>query len=99
MALHYKHRRDFPLHFRVFKQVSSHMCHEGNTVAIPSASSRWRATCPMTKMSPENLAIWTSVGANTGIYTPSVDQVMKRYFKLFSNAGFTQTHATAQPDA
>ena len=41
------------------------------------------------KMSPENLAIWTSVGANTGIYTPSVDQVMKRYFKLFSNAGFT----------
>ena len=50
-------------------------------------------------MSPEDLAIWTSVGANTGIYTPSVDQVMKRYFKLFSNAGFTQTHATAQPDA
>ena len=51
------------------------------------------------KMYPENLATWTSVGANMGIYKPSVDQVMKRYFMLFSNGGFTQTHATAPPDA
>ena len=104
MALHYKHRRDFPLHFRVFEQVSSHMCHEGNAVAIPSASSHLRATCPMTtaRKCPENLATWTSaVGANMGIYQPSVDQVMKRYFMLFSHGGCTQTHATgtAPPDA
>ena len=31
------------------------------------------------KMCPENLATWTSVGANMGIYQPFVDQVMKRY--------------------
>ena len=97
MALHYKLRRDFPLHFRVFKQVSSHMCHEGNTERLFSLAGN--LSDENGKMSPENLAIWTSVGANRAIYTPSVDEVMKRYFKLFSNTGFTQTHATAQPDA
>ena len=30
-ALVYKLRNAFPLHYAVFKQVSSHLCHEANT--------------------------------------------------------------------
>ena len=30
-ALLYKLRNAFPLHYIVFKQVSSHLCHEANT--------------------------------------------------------------------
>ena len=98
MALLYKLRREFPLHFRVFKQVSSHIPHEANTERLFSLAGN--LSDDNTKMCPDNLATWTSVGANmNNIYLPSVDQVMKRYFLLFSNAGPSQHHVTAQPDA
>ena len=35
-------------------------------------------------MNPDNLATWTSIGANMEIYKPSADLILKRYYKNFS---------------
>lgn len=43
-------------------------------------------------MNPDNLATWTSIGANMEIYKPSTDLIFKRYFKNFS-AGSEEAEA------
>ena len=39
-AMMYEWRHRFPLHYIVFKQVSSHLCHEGNTENLFSTSGK-----------------------------------------------------------
>ena len=85
MVLLYKLRSKFPLHYRVFKQVSSHICHEANTERLFSLAGA--LSDDNGKMSPDALAIWTSVGANMGTYKPPVDSILKRYMKKYSAAG------------
>ena len=90
MALHYKHRSSFPLHYCVFKQVSSHLSHEANTERLFSLAGA--LSDGNGKMCPDNLATWTSIGANMDIYKPSADLIFKRYFKNLS-AGSEEAEA------
>ena len=77
MALHYAKRHCFPLHYRVFKQVTSHLCHEGNTEQTFSLAGA--LSDDNGKMNPENLSVWTSIGGNLKVYKPSKEAIMKRY--------------------
>ena len=85
MAIMWKLRHSFPLHFRVFKQVSCHLSHEANTEQLFSLAGGLSDNNG--KMSPDNLSTWTAVGANMGAYKPSVEHIKERYFKLFSKGG------------
>ena len=84
-ALMWHLRVSFPLHFAVFKQTASHMCHEGNTEQLFSLSGR--LSDDNGKMDPHNLAVWTEIGANMKVFMPSTDAIMKRYFEKYSKAG------------
>ena len=81
----YKLRNNFPLHYTVFKQVSSHIAHEANTERLFSLAGA--LSDDNGKMCPESLAIWTSVGANMGHYKPGDDAILKRYMSKYSSAG------------
>ena len=83
MALLFSLRASFPLHYCVFKQVVSHLCHEGNTEQLFSLSGA--LSDDNCKMHPDNLATWTSVGANMGTYKPPLKDIIKRYYKKFGN--------------
>jgi hypothetical protein len=83
MALLFSLRATFPLHYCVFKQVVSHLCHEGNTEQLFSLSGA--LSDDNCKMHPDNLATWTAVGANMGIYKPPLKDIIKRYYKKFGN--------------
>ena len=85
MALLFSLRASFPLHYCVFKQVVSHLCHEGNTEQLFSLSGA--LSDDNGKMHPDNLATWTAVGANMGIYKPPLNNIIKRYYKKFRNNG------------
>ena len=54
MALLFSLRATFPLHYCVFKQVVSHLCHEGNTEQLFSLSGA--LSDDNCKMHPDNLA-------------------------------------------
>ena len=82
MALLFKLRRSFPLHYRVFKQVSSHLCHEANTEQLFSLSGS--LSDDNGKMSPDALATWTCIGANMKIFRPSVETILQRYMHLYA---------------
>ena len=85
MALLFKLRKAFPLHYCVFKQVASHICHEANTEQLFSLAGALSDNNG--RMCPDNLSTWTAVGANIGAYKPSVQLIKERYFKLFSKGG------------
>ena len=55
MVLLYKLRSKFPLHYRVFRQVSSHICHEANTERLFSLAGA--LSDDNGKMSPDTLAV------------------------------------------
>ena len=85
MAMMYKLRHLFPLHYRVFKQVSSHISHEANTEQLFSLAGG--LSDDNGKMSPENLAVWTAIGANLKIYMPSDDAIKQRYKEKYCKKG------------
>ena len=80
-------RHTFPLHYIVFKQVSSHLGHEANSEQLFSRSGK--LSDDNGKMDPHRLAVWTSIGVNRRVYEPSVQQIMERYFLKFSKGGKT----------
>ena len=82
MALLFKLRRSFPLHYRVFKQVSSHLCHEANTEQLFSLSGS--LSDDNGKMSPDALATWTSIGSNMKIFKPTMETILQRYMHLYA---------------
>jgi hypothetical protein len=86
-ALVYKMRQTCPLHYIVFKQVSSHLGHEANSEQLFSQSGK--LSDDNGKMDPHRLAVWTSIGVNRSIYEPSTKQIMERYFLKFSKGGKT----------
>ena len=62
-ALLYDSRVQFPLHYIVFKQVSSHLAHEANSEQL---FSRAGSLSPDNgKMSPTHLATWASILPST----------------------------------
>jgi len=84
-ALIYKVRHRLPLHYIVFKQVSSHLGHEGNSEQLFSSSGR--LSDDNGRMDPHRLAVWTSIGVNRHVYQPSVQEILKRYMLKFSKGG------------
>ena len=80
-SLLYKLRLSFPLHYRVFRQVSSHLCHEANTEQLFSLSGS--LSDDNGKMDPESLAIWTSVGSNMKIFKPPLAAILHRYITKY----------------
>lgn len=72
----YQVRQAFPLHYTVFKQVSSHfMGHEANSEQLFSRSGR--LSDDNGKMDPHQLAIWTSIGVNRSVHEPSGKQILE----------------------
>ena len=65
-ALVYKLRHTFPLHYIVFKQVSSHMCHEANSEQLFSRAGNLSDEEGATN--PEMLAVWSTIASNMEIY-------------------------------
>eukprot|EP00966_Prymnesium_polylepis_P097167 2250554-Prymnesium_polylepis.1 len=55
-AMLYKLRTSFPLHCTVFKQVSSHLCHEANTEQLFSLAGK--LSDDNGKMDPYHLSVW-----------------------------------------
>ena len=81
-ALMYELRKEFPLHFIVFKQTSSHIPHEWNSEQLFSRSGALSDNNG--KMDPAHLAVWTSIGVNYSTYQPPKKQIRERYFLKFS---------------
>ena len=84
-ALVYKLRTSFPLHFTVFKQVSSHLCHEANTEQLFSVAGN--LSDDNGKMNPFSLSVWTSIAANSSVFKPTTEAILKRYMSKFSKNG------------
>ena len=84
-ALLYKLRTSFPLHFTIFKQVSSHLCHEANTEQLFSQAGK--LSDDNGKMDPYRLSVWVSIAANSKIFKPSTQAILERYMAKFSKGG------------
>ena len=59
-ALHWAKRKEFPLHYFVFRQTASHLPHEGNVEQIFSLGSRLSDP----NMNPAYLATLICIGSN-----------------------------------
>merc|ERR1711965_122750 len=81
-ALLYKQRRAFPLHYIVFKQVSSHLPHEANTEQLFSLAGN--LSDDNGKMDPYRLSVWVSIAANRKVFMPSTKAILERYMAKFS---------------
>ena len=68
-ALLYSLRMSFPLHFTLFKQVSSHLCHEANTEQLFLLAGN--LSDDNGKMDPYRLSVWVSIAANWKNFQPS----------------------------
>ena len=75
----YAFRHRFPLHYIVFRQVSSHLPHEGNVERYFSRAGNLSDP----NLDPEYLGILTMVGVNAKRFKPSVAAVKERYFAKF----------------
>ena len=76
-------RKDFPLHFFVFKQTASHLPHEGNVEQIFSLGGRLSDP----NMNPEYLATLVFIGANETVYMPPTKDIWQRYLLKFTKNG------------
>ena len=81
-ALVYKLRNAFPLHYILFKQVSSHLCHEANTEQLFSLAGG--LSDDNGKMDPYRLSIWVSIAANRKVFMPTKQAILERYMAKFS---------------
>ena len=84
-ALLYKLRNSFPLHYILFKQVSSHLCHEANTEQLFSLAGGM--SDDNGKMDPYRLSIWVSIAANRKVFMPTKKAILQRYMAKFSKGG------------
>ena len=84
-ALLYKQRNAFPLHYIVFKQVSSHLPHEANTEQLFSLAGN--LSDDNGKMDPYRLSVWVSIAANRKVFMPSTKAILERYMAKFSKGG------------
>ena len=82
-ALHWAMRKTFPLHFFVFRQVASHLPHEGNVEQIFSLGGRLSDP----NMNPAYLATLVFIGSNEKAYMPPVKDILQRYLRKFSKHG------------
>ena len=73
------------LFYIVFKQVSSHIAHEGNSEQLFSRSGM--LSDDNSKMDPVRLAVWTSIGVNRTIFQQEAKKIMERYLLKFGKAG------------
>ena len=76
-------RKDFPLHYFVFRQTASHLPHEGNVEHIFSLGGRLSDP----NMNPAYLARLVYMGSNRKVYMPPVKDIFQRYLRKFSKAG------------
>ena len=92
MLWHFRYR--FPLHYIVFKQVSSHLPHEAN---VEQYFSRAGAISDP-NLDPAFLGILTMVGVNKRRFKPSVEAVKARYYEKFrgSKAMEVETDSDAE---
>ena len=74
-------RRQFPLHYALFKRVSSHMCHEGNAESTFSLSGGLSNGNKHTD--PAFLSTMVRTNKNKHIYDPPSDIVFKAYRSKF----------------
>ena len=76
-------RKEFPLHYFVFRQTASHLPHEGNVEQIFSLGGRLSDP----NMNPAYLAILVYIGMNSKVYMPPTKDIFQRYLRKFSKAG------------
>ena len=76
-------RKDFPLHYFVFRQTASHLPHEGNVEQIFSLGGRLSDL----NMNPSYLATLIFIGSNLKIFMPSKKDIFQRYLRKFSKHG------------
>ena len=76
-------RKDFPLHYFVFKQTASHLPHEGNVEQIFSLGGRLSDP----NMNPSYLASLVFVGSNRKVFMLSTKAILQRYLRKFSKNG------------
>ena len=81
MLWHMRHR--FPLHFIVFKQVSSHLPHEANVEQYFSRAGKLSDP----NLDPAYLGMLTTIGVNKRRFKPSVDAIKERYYAKHHNKG------------
>ena len=84
-ALLYKLRNSFPLHYIIFKQVSSHLPHEANTEQLLSLAGNF--SDDNGKMDPYRLSVWVSISSNMKVFKPDTKAVLERYMPKFSKGG------------
>ena len=84
-ALLYKLRSTFPLHYIVFKQVSSHLPHEANTEQLFSVAGN--LSDDNGKMDPYRLSIWVSIASGCKVFMPTAKAILEHYMAKFSKGG------------
>ena len=68
-------RKEFPLHYFVFRQTASHLPHEGNVEQIFSLGGRLSDL----NMNPSYLATLVFIGSNEKTYMPPMKDILQRY--------------------
>ena len=76
-------RKEFPLHYFVFRQTASHLPHEGNVEQIFSLGGRLSDP----NMNPAYLATLVFIGSNLKVYMPPMKDIFQRYLCKFSKNG------------
>ena len=74
-------RKEFPLHYFVFRQTASHLPHEGNVEQIFSLGGRLSDP----NMNPSYLATLVFIGSNEKTYMPLMKDILQRYLRKFTN--------------
>ena len=81
LALIFELKPDFPLHFSVFKQVSSHRPHEGNAETTFSLSGR--LSSPNTHTSSSYLSILVRINKNKVSKNPLANEILPAYKRKY----------------
>ena len=76
-------RARFPLHFIVFKQVSSHLAHEANVEQYFSRAGLLSDP----NMDAYYLGILVMVGTNKSKFKPAIKAILERYYSKFRGKG------------
>ena len=76
-------RKEYPIHYFVFRTTASHSPHEGNVEQIFSLGGRLSDP----NMNPSYLATLVFIGSNMKIYMPPKNEIYQRYLRKFSKNG------------
>ena len=76
-------RKNFPIHYFVFRQTASHLPHEGNVEQIFSLGGRLSDP----NMDPGYLASLVFIGSNRKVHMPAAKDILQRYLRKFSKLG------------